>query len=136
MRLANKVALITGGAAGIGLATAQLCLAEGARVMLVDTQAAALAAAVAALDTAQVAGVRADVSAAADTVRDVEATLARFGRSDIFSPTPAARARCRVFPSIGSKCSSASWRSTCGACAWAGDRSSRRWRTVVGAALC
>lgn len=93
MRPANKVALITGGAAGIGLATAQWFLAEGARVVLVDTQ---------------VAGGSAAVSAAADPVRDVEATLARFGRIDIFSPTPAARARRRVFPSIGSKCSSAS----------------------------
>lgn len=41
-RLANKVALITGGGAGIGAATARLFCAEGARLMLVDSDRDAL----------------------------------------------------------------------------------------------
>ena len=44
MRLKDKVAIVTGAASGIGRATFDLFLAEGARVAAVDRDAEALAA--------------------------------------------------------------------------------------------
>ena len=41
MDFANKVAVVTGGASGIGLATAKQLAARGAHLVLVDMQASA-----------------------------------------------------------------------------------------------
>ena len=51
-RLAGRVAFITGGASGLGLASARRLLADGARVVLADLNAAALATAQAELASA------------------------------------------------------------------------------------
>ena len=82
MRLPGKVAVITGGAAGIGFACTKRFLAEGARVVVADV--ADPAAAVDKLDAAgRALGVRADVSDAGSVRAMVEAALARFGRIDV-----------------------------------------------------
>jgi NAD(P)-dependent dehydrogenase (short-subunit alcohol dehydrogenase family) len=81
--LEGKVCIVTGGAGSLGLATARLFLAEGARVMLVDRNGTDLAAVGAALDHPNAAVFRADVSDAGDTAAYVAATLARFGQIDV-----------------------------------------------------
>ena len=81
MKLQNKVAIITGGTQGIGLACAQRLAAEGARVMLADIKPEGQAAADAI--GAQARFFRADVSVKADVDALVAATLAEFGSIDI-----------------------------------------------------
>jgi NAD(P)-dependent dehydrogenase (short-subunit alcohol dehydrogenase family) len=63
--LAGKVAVVTGGTSGIGLAIAQRYAAEGARLFVTGRRQEALDAAVAQID-GDVTGVRADASKAAD----------------------------------------------------------------------
>ena len=84
MRLENKVALITGGAAGIGLATAHRFVAEGAKVFLVDLASDALDAAVNALGNENAAACAADVTHEDEVKKYVEQTMAHYGRIDVF----------------------------------------------------
>jgi NAD(P)-dependent dehydrogenase (short-subunit alcohol dehydrogenase family) len=83
-RLKNKVAVITGGAAGIGKATAQLFLSEGARVFLVDNQEKELQATAKELNSPNVAYCKADVSKSADVKKYVGEALNAFDRIDVF----------------------------------------------------
>src|SRR3989442_5050637 len=82
MRLANKTALITGGNSGIGLATARLFLAEGARVAIVGRNKTTLDAAAEALG-AGVLAVQADVTDVEATEHAVATTAERFGKLDV-----------------------------------------------------
>lgn len=81
-KLSGKVAIVTGGSGGIGLATARLLVEQGARVLLVDLSEDRLR------DVAQplgpnVAWASADVSNASDTQRYVAEAVSRFGGVDI-----------------------------------------------------
>ncbi len=82
-RLEGKVCILTGGAGSIGLATAHLFLAEGAKIMLADLEEAGPDRAAAALSSSNVAALAADVTQP-DSVRDViDSTVARWGKIDI-----------------------------------------------------
>jgi NAD(P)-dependent dehydrogenase (short-subunit alcohol dehydrogenase family) len=82
MRLSSKVAIITGGAAGIGFAYATRFVAEGARVVVADiADPVAAAEKLGAADRAL--GVRTDVSDMGSVQKLVDAALGRFGRIDV-----------------------------------------------------
>jgi NAD(P)-dependent dehydrogenase (short-subunit alcohol dehydrogenase family) len=77
--LEGKTCLITGGAGSIGRATARLFTEQGARVMLVDLDAAALQRAADSLDAERSAWTTADVSDEASVHDAVAATAQRWG---------------------------------------------------------
>ncbi|UOQ48251.1 SDR family oxidoreductase [Gracilibacillus caseinilyticus] len=84
-KLSGKIALITGGAGGIGKVTAKRFLKEGAKVILVDLFQEALDDAKDALDAhGEVMTVQADVSKEADVENYVNKTVEKFGTIDIF----------------------------------------------------
>lgn len=86
-RLGNKVAIITGGAGGIGAATAELFAQEGAKVALVDIDAAVLGEVAARIRTnvpgAQLLEIAIDVGKEASARAIVDQTLAAFGGIDV-----------------------------------------------------
>ncbi|WP_036289292.1 glucose 1-dehydrogenase [Methylosinus sp. PW1] len=81
-RLSGKIAVVTGGNSGIGLATAELFAKEGAQVVVTGRRKAELDAAVARIGSG-VVGVQGDVSSLADLDRLFAEVKERFGRIDI-----------------------------------------------------
>lgn len=79
----ERVAFVTGGAGGIGLAVAQLLQRRGWRLALLDLQGAALDAAAAQLSGGEVLTVAGDVTRPDDCRRAVETTVQRFGGIDL-----------------------------------------------------
>jgi 3-oxoacyl-[acyl-carrier protein] reductase len=82
MRLAGKVAVVTGAASGFGEGIAKKFVAEGAKVIVADRDGAGAERAAAALG-AGASGVRADVTRAGDVKAMIEAAEQRFGAIDI-----------------------------------------------------
>lgn len=83
-RLEEKVAVITGGAGGIGIAAAKRFVAEGAKVLLVDLDEQALVEASNEVGSNVSAYCVADVSQKADTERYVQQAVDVFGGVDIY----------------------------------------------------
>src|ERR1700735_5263306 len=82
MRLTGKTALITGGNSGIGLATARLFVAEGARVAITGRNQARLEAAAKELGRNALSLV-ADTNDVAATEQAIRRTVEKFGKLDI-----------------------------------------------------
>jgi 3-oxoacyl-[acyl-carrier protein] reductase len=82
MRLAGKVAVVTGAASGFGEGIARKFVAEGARVIVADRDGEGAERAAAALGTSASA-VRADVTKGGDVKTMIEAAEQRFGAIDI-----------------------------------------------------
>jgi NAD(P)-dependent dehydrogenase (short-subunit alcohol dehydrogenase family) len=85
MKLAGKVAIITGGGKGIGRAIARLFAQAGAKVLINGTTKEALEAVAAEINSGggQAIAFQADIADEANVKRMMETALAEFGRIDI-----------------------------------------------------
>ncbi len=88
LQLAGKVAIITGGSRGLGLAAATALVAEGAHVVVCargeeGLERAAVSLREAAASGARVVAIAADVSTAAGNQQVIDAAVGGFGRIDV-----------------------------------------------------
>ena len=85
MRLANKVALITGGGTGIGAATARVMAKEGASVAVTGRRIKPLEAVVTSIEDSggQALALPGDVTTSQDCQQSVDETIKRFGQLHI-----------------------------------------------------
>lgn len=106
MRLKNKVAIITGGNSGIGLATAKVFIAEGAKVIVTGRNPVTLAEAAEVLGSSALA-LQVDVDDVAATENAFNKAAAHFGNFDIVfanagigAPTALGKTTLEVFESV------------------------------------
>ena len=102
-QLAGKTALITGGARGIGLATARALISRGASVAIVDLEQAAAAGAAAQLHDARALGIAGDVTDRGAMQRAVATTVERFGGLDVVVANAGIVARAATFRAASSE---------------------------------
>jgi NAD(P)-dependent dehydrogenase (short-subunit alcohol dehydrogenase family)/predicted N-acetyltransferase YhbS len=83
MKTGSKVAVVTGGARGIGLAIARMFLGEGYRVALLDIDAITLARTAAVLEPRdRVLAIECDVADSVQVAESIDRVVARHGRID------------------------------------------------------
>lgn len=101
--LHDKVALVTGGARGIGLATAQALRARGATVVIVDLDAEAAERAAAQVHESRALGLAADVTDRSAMQRAVATTVERFGGLDVVVANAGIASRVATFRATSSE---------------------------------
>src|SRR5512139_184589 len=99
VRLKDKTALITGGNGGIGLATAKLFAAEGARVVITGRNKQTLEAAAKELGPNALA-LAADATDIAATEAAIKQGAEKFGKAGIAGGTPLGSATPEVFEKV------------------------------------
>ncbi|XWS59426.1 hypothetical protein CRYUN_Cryun08bG0120700 [Craigia yunnanensis] len=82
-RLEGKVALITGGASGLGESTAKLFVKHGAKVLIADIQDELGHSLCQELGTENISYVRCDVTCESDVQNAVELAVSKYGKLDI-----------------------------------------------------
>jgi NAD(P)-dependent dehydrogenase (short-subunit alcohol dehydrogenase family) len=101
--LDGKVALVTGGARGIGFATARALVARGASVAIVDLQADAAMRAAAQVHDARALGLAGDVTDRSAMQQAVAATVERFGGLDVVVANAGIASRVATFRASSSE---------------------------------
>jgi NAD(P)-dependent dehydrogenase (short-subunit alcohol dehydrogenase family) len=95
--LSGKVALVTGGARGIGLATARALVARGASVVIVDLDPEACARAAAEVHDSRAVGLAGDVTDRSAMQRAVAVAVERFGGLDVVVANAGVASRVATF---------------------------------------
>jgi len=101
--LNGKVALVTGGDRGIGLATSRALLARGAQVVILGLHADHVDQAAAQLHDSRVLGLVADVTDPGALQRAVATTVAHFGRLDVVVANAGIASRAATFQAMASE---------------------------------
>ena len=101
--LKDKVALVTGGARGIGFETAKALLARGASVAIVDLDADTAQAAASELDETRAIGLAADVTDRGALQQAVAATVERYGGVDVVVANAGIASRAATFRAMATE---------------------------------